>query len=378
MIGLKDVFGLFVSKKGESGIPARKELPVGVGNQITVFTYVALPLNVILAYDRFQPWFLEHFIRIYARFYINENNNPEFRLEYFDRHSFSEVLDFTVLREDLMREVRDIIDFVTGKINEGYYLIIYLDENFLAEKNYYRKRHVVHPSLVYGYNLETGKILAIGFNNNNVCTNIGFGFEEFARAYQKGKPYYRNREYAPYIDHDAAVKLLKAKEPAGECSFRIEKFLTELDHYLHSTGDLTPVTAPAVRLEQGFRVYEVLVDQIEKMVRGEVTVKYHNFYLLAEHKKTLYKRLQYILSRYRVSESLRELVSGYARVVKRFEVIKLKYLRQVLSENEDGNFYRKIKDKSVFKELVEMINTGREEEERLTREIYLGLKEIKD
>jgi hypothetical protein len=86
------------------------ELPVAAQNKITVFTYVALPLGVILADEGWHPWFWEHFIQIYSRIYTNEMESREFRLEYLDRHSFSEAIDFSLLKLDRMSGVTDIID----------------------------------------------------------------------------------------------------------------------------------------------------------------------------------------------------------------------------------------------------------------------------
>jgi hypothetical protein len=354
--------------------PQAKELGVKVQNDIAVFTYVALPLDVVLADDRLYPWFFERFVQIYGRIYRNKYESLECRLEYFDRYSFEDVLDVTLLKYQTMKKENDIISFIRKKINAGYYLIIYLDEFYLSGKRNYQKTHFIHPSLVYGYDNKARKLKAVGFNLNNQCSYLTFDYDAFSKAYQDGKTYYKDREKPPYVEHEAGVKLLLPKEFEENYQFNIDKFLGELHNYINSTGDDSKITAPADRVVWGIEAYNLLMANIEKMMRGEIIIKYHNFDLMAEHKQIVFDRLKYVALRYGITGQLGKSIEEYNKIVKLYEEIRIKYIKRVFNRGTDGNIYRVIQDKTVFQEILELMNAAKTEERSLLINIYEQLQ----
>ena len=200
-------------------------------NEIVTYLCHALPLSVILADERLLPWYYEHFINLFS--IVDESGY--LKLEFLEyRASYKEVIYEVYLGYNLLKSESNIINLVIDKINSGYYVIINVDEYYLPVKSRYQKEHFVHHSLVYGYDNARQKLLAVGFNAEQIFAPLTFDYNPFITAYEAGKQYYQ--ESAPWAENNA-VELLKLKEYQQEYPFTLQKFLSQLDNYLAGTGD---------------------------------------------------------------------------------------------------------------------------------------------
>ncbi|PYG85757.1 hypothetical protein LY28_03177 [Ruminiclostridium sufflavum DSM 19573] len=305
--------------------PESKDLEVVLQKEITIYLHRSLPLCIVLAFDKYKPWYYSNFIQIFS--YTNERGYIE--LNYLEpRDCASEILDMICLGFPLLKHVNNIIDYIIENINMGYYLVINVDEYYLPNKWACNKIHFIHPSLIYGYDNQTQQLKAIGFNQN-IFQEITFDYSQFSEAYDNGKIHYKNS--APWSEW-SAIQLMRPKNFEAEYPFSLENFIRELKNYLFSTGDskkLYSFDYHDSQVEYGFRVYDVFIKSLEDLLQGSITSDYRAIHLLAEHKKCIYDRIGYVISTYKLTGEIVALHEEYMSIVKLFDIIRIKILKNL-------------------------------------------------
>jgi 3-oxoacyl-(acyl-carrier-protein) synthase/acyl carrier protein len=348
-------------------ISESKILPLKFQNDITSYLHYMLPLTVVLMDERLVPWFYEHFINIFTCMGPFNLSRFDF-LEYeFIRNQFITSIQFNY---EMLLDVPEIIPFITDKINRGYYAIIYLDEYYLPEKDSYHKKHLMRASLIYGYHHQERRLLAVGFNKQQILGKITFDYDQFREAYENGKV--RFPKIAPWAEKEA-LELLKFKNHATAYPFDLTRFLGRLDDYLESRGDNSVIyhyEIPDENVTYGAAVYDEVVRQLQNISIHHFTLDYVPFHFLAEHKKGIYNRLRYIGSRYQVPGDLLALIDEYYSVVEQFEAIRIKCLQL----NYTMDLSRLFKLPKLVKELIEGITSAQAKEGPLLSEISSRLR----
>ncbi|HEX3029117.1 MAG TPA: amino acid adenylation domain-containing protein [Clostridia bacterium] len=350
---------------GEIGeYPAAKELKVVIQKEITTYLHRSLPLCAILAYDKYLPWYYNNFIQIFS--FTDSSGYVE--LNYLEpRDCFIEIADVVCLGYHLLKKEKSIIDFIIEKLNMGYYLVMNVDEFYLPNKWDYRKNHFVHSSLIYGYDNGTKQLKAVGFNQERLFTGITFSYGEFIDAYENGKIHYKN--YAPWCAW-SAVQLIKPKSFDGEFPFSTIGFIKELQDYLLSGSDLRRLYSfeyQPVQVEFGFKVYDVLLRNLQNLLDGKLTIDYRAIHLLSEHKKCLYDRLGYVISKNQLTGKSVELQEQYLEIVEQWNDIRLQYLAQSYSEFDAQRLTKE--QKSMLHNVIEKVNDVKEKEYEVLQKV---------
>ena len=221
--------GCIAPESEKQAIKEANKLKIKVQRDITTYLHRSLPLCAILACEDYYPWYYQHYLQIFSIKYGNGFCRAEF-LE--PKNNFSEVFDETYIPFSEMESSQSIIEFITDKIDLGYYVTVYVDEYHLPGKSSYNTSHFVHPSLIYGYDNKDKKLMAIGFDAEGIFRELTFDYYSFTRAYEDGKHYYR--EFAPWAEMEA-VQLLKPKRLEKKYNFIAEKFMDEIGCHLKSS-----------------------------------------------------------------------------------------------------------------------------------------------
>ncbi|MDF2984522.1 MAG: amino acid adenylation domain protein [Eubacterium sp.] len=336
--------------------PQAVELKVVMQKDITTWLHRSLPLCMVLAFEKYLPWYYSNFIQIFS--YTNEKGYIE--LNYLEpRDCCNEIVDMICLGYPLLKHIDNIIEYIIENINMGYYLVINVDEYYLPNKWAYKKLHFVHSSLIYGYDSKEKKLKAIGFNQN-IFEEITFDYDQFFQAYENGRIHYK--EYAPWCEW-SAMQLMRPKKYELEYPFSNERFLKELKNYLFSTGDSVKLYSFEYNEEQvdfGFKVYDVMIESLENLLQGKITSDYRSSHLIAEHKKCIYDRLGYVISRYRLTGEIVTLHGQYMDIVKKINMYRIKSLKD-LKAFGNANIYNPnisnltLDQKSKVKDSIDML-----------------------
>ncbi|HEX9061147.1 MAG TPA: hypothetical protein VF941_13285, partial [Clostridia bacterium] len=281
-----------------------------------------------------------------------------------------------------------------------------VDEYCLPQKSSFMKNHFVHPSLIYGYDNTDKKLMAVGFDSEMIFTEITFSYDDFIKAFEEAKLFYR--ESAPWAETEA-IQLLMPKKSGKGCQFNINRFLEELNNYLHSKGTDSSRIYKLVPLEDmkicsdikyGLDVYDVVVRCMEKLAndilggldvqniieqcKEKVTadimpaIDYRSIHLLYEHKRCLYDRLKYIMSSYNTSERLALLSDEFLQLIEKLNTARLTFfdLEHMFREGigtQEINFDNLM---SSFEKMVETIRLAGNEERELLGNIYKELEAV--
>ncbi len=350
-----------------------KELTVVMQKDITVYLHWSLPLCVVLAHDKFLPWFYNKFIQIFS----HTNENGFVLLNYLENYNnICEIGKYQGLGVNVLKNIPSIIDFVIENINNGYYLIINLDESLLPNKTAYGSDHFIHESLIYGYDNEIGQIKAIGFNENHMFTKIEFEYDLFVKAYESAKINYR--ETSMHCEW-ASIRLVKINESDNEYPFSLQVFTQELKNYLFSIQDkaktyIYDLEHKGGSYECGFKVYDVYINNLKKMLDGIFTMDYRATHLLAEHKRCIYNRLVFIMSKYDMPTEFKELCGDYAKIADRFEQIRIKAYIQSRQQIESNILSDE--HKHAIMEIIDRVDELKNEEKNILLRIYEHLNSI--
>ncbi len=349
--------------------PVSKELKVVMQRDITTYLHRSLPLCAILACDKYLPWYFNNFIQVFS--FTDSNGYVE--LNYLEpRDCFIEIADVVCLGYHLLKNEKSILEFIIEKLNMGYYLVMNVDEFYLPNKWDYQKNHFVHSSLIYGYDNTTKQIKAIGFNQERLFTGLTFDYSEFTDAYENGKIHYKN--YAPWCDW-SAVQLIRPKSFDGEFPFSTTRFINELEDYLLSRSDLRRLYSFEYQPEQveyGFKAYDVLIGNLHRLLEGKLTIDYRALHLLSEHKKCLYDRLGYVISKYQLSGKITGLHKQYMGIVERWNDIRLEYLAQSFAEFDAKRLSQE--QKSMLHSVINKINEVKKTEYEILQKVVKQLK----
>jgi FkbH-like protein len=359
-----------------SGVPERKDLPIKLQTDITVYLCHSLALCAILTDERLLPWFYEHYIQLFSM----AAENGHVMLEFLEvRSPYKDMMYEVYLGYNLLADVDNIIDFVIQKINLDYYVIINVDEYYLPNKRSYQINHFVHHSIVYGYDNQRRELKAIGFNAQGIFTELAFDYDLFAEAYENGKIHYR--QWAPWAETNA-VELLKFRDFKREYPFNMQRFIAKLGDYLNSTPDdsviyslrLDKELLTGEKVAYGFQVYEVVIGNLLKLLDNQVFIDYRALHLLFEHKLGLEKRLKFTQSRYTMAEETAELIQAYSKIVEQFQAIRLKFFEITLARGRGRPTLSLPDDEPVIRELIRMITAAKNEEFELLTRIYQKLR----
>ena len=350
--------------------PISKELKVVMQREITTYLHRSLPLCVILAYDKYLPWYYNNFIQVFS----NTESNGYVEINYLeDRDCYIEIADVVCLGYHLLKNEKSILEFIIEKINMGYYLVMNVDEFYLPNKEEYQKNHFVHSSLIYGYDNNTKCLKAIGFNNQRLFTELTFEYSQFTDAYENGKIHYKKD--APWCDW-SAVQLIRPNSFEGEFPFSITRFINELEQYLFSKSDLRRLYAFEYQPEQtefGIKVYDVFVKNLSNLLDGNMTIDYRAVHLLSEHKKCLYDRIGYVIYRYQLSGEITELHKQYVEVVQLWNEIRIECFSQSLSEIDTASISEE--QIAIFQNIINKINEVKTIEYEILQKVIDDLKE---
>jgi 3-oxoacyl-(acyl-carrier-protein) synthase/acyl carrier protein len=346
-----------------------KELKIVLQNEITTYLCHSLPLCVVLADERLLPWFYEHYINIYSMI----DDGGYLKLEFLEyRAPYKEMMHEVCLGYHFLEKETSIIDFIIDKINRGYYVIIHADEYFLPVKPSYQKEHFVHHSIIYGYDNTNRKLIAIGFNTEQLLSQITFDYDDFITAFENGKLYYQIS--APWASNNA-VELLKLKDYPGRYPFDINHFLNQLEAYLASAGDQSVIFSYMMdqkKIKYGLSVYDEIIKHLEKLLTGVFSIDYRAVHLLTEHKRGMLNRLRFIQGEYQIHGGFEEMLRDYSQqVVEQVDSIRRKFLDVSYSVSNQTELTA---IPVIINEAIESIKTIKTAEQKILRNIEQKLR----
>jgi amino acid adenylation domain-containing protein/non-ribosomal peptide synthase protein (TIGR01720 family) len=349
--------------------PDYKELKIEMHNDITTYLHHSLPLCIILADERLRPWYYEHFTNIFSL----RNDQGYLELDFLESWiPFRGLVDIeSCLGYDMMEEIGDVVKFLMKRINFGYYSIVCMDEYYLPDKANYKKKHYVHQSLIYGYDSAQRRFMGIGFNSEHLFSKMFFDYDTLAVAFKESAKYYG--ESAPWSER-GVIQLIAPVDFPGTYPYDARNFLNELESFIFSKGEDWKIYSLQHHRHQvkfGFEVYDEVVQSLRDLLNGKVTMDYRVVHLLYEQKKSICRNIKYVIDRNHLTVELEHLLDRYNRIIDRFNDVRTRFLelqyRELYEYNINGE---NLKNIPAIQDMLDVINSVKEEEKELLLQIY--------
>lgn len=349
--------------------PETLALNVKLQYEMNTLLYYSLPLCIILANEKLIPWYYENFIEIFShnlpymdKEYLNLYYLCDINTNRYNTNFYANLADEICLGYDLLKREPDIVPFMIENIRKGYYVIAYLDEYYLPDKEAYQNNHFVHESLIYGYDDLHQEFMAIGFDFNHSFGMMKFDYPMVAQAFEQGKLYYSN-EGGGWAE-TMALRLIKPFDFTEEYPFSIQRYLAKLNNYRCSK--VAPSRIYSFRLPNnetcqfGMNVYNAVEDHLKKMLKGKLTLSFKELHFLYEHKKYIDSSLNYIHNRFKFGNDFQPLMAQYHEIVQIVNDIRLIFLKYT---------FQKRKDLNNVEEMIRKVEKVRDDENRILTEI---------
>lgn len=268
----------------------KKILPITIPPVIG-YLHHAYPLSILANEEAYLPWFHSNYIQLYCPpNFQNPNRNRTMKFNFYrrpdQRVSFSPYLKVQLLDRDLIfKSPTDILPFIVACIDKGYYIQPTVDEYFLPDSAVYQKRHLVHETLIYGYDKQT--FVGIGYNKNGDYASYHIMFSELEQAIV-------HADLTGHYDPDG-LRLFKYDSQA-RYDFDIYLVREQFTNLLHSrnTSYRFRMVANPADGAYGLATYPCLKSYIESFLYSPFSFDIRPAHILWEHKKCMVNRLKYM------------------------------------------------------------------------------------
>ncbi|MBH5320505.1 hypothetical protein I6N90_22180 [Paenibacillus sp. GSMTC-2017] len=261
----------------------------------------AYTLSTTSTMPHFNSWFYSNFIQVCC----NKNYLEEKQELFFDfyrggnnelNHNpfiLSSTLDTPMLYEIFKDKLHP---FLTKKIKEGVYPVLFLDEYHISYTTAYQAYPFPHHVLIYGYDEERQIYHTYGFGKDLLLGYHETSFEELEQAFHSIDNYLKNHEI--YDQYNYFFTLL----PHLVYSLNIRLIHEQLDEYLRSVSSNNDqnryFSSDIEYLAFGISCYDHLSEHFQIIKNDPGSLLRPNpprqLHLLWEHKKMLRNRVVFL------------------------------------------------------------------------------------
>lgn len=218
-----------------------------------------------------------------------------------------------------------------------FYSYRYLDELYMSETRYFKKCHMLHMFLIYGYDLNQEVFYTLGYNNQGIFSKIKIHFCEYDDSINNLDE--TEQRYVILINNnDEYIE--------KECDVETIKFW--LDQYIKSKNSriirrgVNDEVAITDNLVFGYRVFDYLLCYLSYFVNNEVEIYDFDFRFLRqllEHKELMMNRLRMMHEHNLIGK---EMLGQYKNIVDIAQM--LQYLNIKLLITDERRIFLKIYD----------------------------------
>ncbi|WP_251577022.1 hypothetical protein [Paenibacillus sp. MER TA 81-3] len=274
-----------------------KVLPI---NESPLVGFLRWPytLSITATEEKTIQWFYSNFIQVFVNKHYYENKS-EFNFNFFRGRQYefynNPFLITTRLGNDILRNItNDIVDFYIECINLGYYVVAFIDEYYIHNKPTFKKNHLPHHLLIFGYNLHEKVFYTYGFNNEMQFVTSLIPFDEIAVAYNSIEKLLSNGELKDNPDNSNF--LLKFNENHNYV-FDKNAVSKQIYEYLNSKSNVGYLNYNNDNNVFGLETYNYLKQYYERILDGTDVHKggfLRSLHVLWEHKKLMLERINYL------------------------------------------------------------------------------------
>lgn len=244
--------------------------------------------SIIVADMQNWNWIDNNFIQIWK-----ENKDDE-RIHFYPSQDFTyrdhSLLTMTDLNSNILPlNSKTIIDYIINAINNGYYIVLYLDEFYIPQTRLYSTRHKNHSQFIFGYNYKRKIFKLLNFDKKTNNLNIiDLNFSDVIYSFKIYIGEIPNLNLETNKDTDYRMILMKPlynslNKEMYQFPVDVSTINQQLEDFLESANSSKKTNFFTGRLNGswGLSVYKELADNILFSNDG---IDFRGFYLIYEHK----------------------------------------------------------------------------------------------
>lgn len=271
----------------------KEELQIAIP-EIKVYSYIAFPMSIICTQDNSEEWIYSNYINVYSR-YDAETNFLENRydVQFFEDENYflhKEMLSNITFKSFDLSIVEGIILF----INNQRYVAIYLDEYYIDYMTNYKKEHLEHEVLIYGYDIDDKYFKCISYGSDQHYRKRIIRFNDLLESFKNEK-----------IDNGLPLILFSFYDKSYRPDYKadIHYIMHMIQNYIYSKNffldrkkmnkiDDCNTNAYGINIFENFELY---LHKLVEMNKSDLQkVNLIQFYFLYENKKLMFKRLTFL------------------------------------------------------------------------------------
>lgn len=257
----------------------------------------AYTLSITHNYEETLPWYYTNFIQMSCTKHFLEKRRTFF-FDFFrgkpNELNFNNPFLLTcAVNYELLSGYRpdELVEFMIGRINQGYYAIVFIDESKITASFAYDGDAFPHHLMLSGYDLKERTFDVSMFDFNQVYRTIKIPFEEFISACDSMK---RLIESGLEADHHTFFYRFNGEHPYA---FDPVAVADQLRDYLNSETHLNRINYNPDGEVFGLETYEYLQLYFKAAAERHPSLVWPNavrhLHLLWEHKKVMTDRIRY-------------------------------------------------------------------------------------
>lgn len=308
---------------------------------IRTYQVNAYPLGVLLSNPDRITWILNHFIQL---IYIKDNSELEddmFRFQMYAYQIWPIIKCQSVYISDLYEENIDILQFIKSVIDQGYVVGCMIDEYFVENRNAYKKNHIQHDILIFGYDEDKSVFHIIGYTNKKKYEKTTSGMFDFLNG----------------ISINMASPLWLYKDSEIQYLMQPKLIIDGIEKYITSSCEQHNYSFAAFGLE----ACKLLADRINMIALNNRIFDIQPLHLFLEHKKVMLMRIQYFNDIYHLE--INRLIEEYDHLVSSSLLIRNLGLKYRFTNNPQNlldaeQILRKLilKEKKLLSSFLEKLN----------------------
>ncbi|PZD96849.1 hypothetical protein DNH61_06530 [Paenibacillus sambharensis] len=295
-----------------------KSLPIG-SPLIKTYLHWAHQATIIAKHDKYLPWVYSNFVQLYT--ISDEREIKVDYLSYDGPYPRFPGITMNWFERKLFTDAQiDLKHFIVTCIDNDKFVEVSLDEYYIPVKSSFQHTHYVHPTLIYGYNLNKQTYLAVGFDNAMIFREIEIAFSDLANGF--------------YYSEWAGIGFLNTETPIEYTNSSLEFNLPLIKRYvhdfIHSSNSFPNLPRKSSCL--GAETYNEIG---RKLMDSRLSDDIRSFHIFHEHKQIMLLRLSYMLENSIVSAAgLKEIHQAYREL----EQLCLLLRNRRLKHRESGKF----------------------------------------
>lgn len=263
---------------------------------MTSYPTHAHTISILGEYPESRAWFYENYVQLFAR-----PKRP------YDYNSYTNIyapypwkacpwiISSEIPNEIILKGWKNFNKFVCDVINEGYYIISYLDRYYMKNLGSYHSQHYAHDTMIYGYDNDK-KIIHTSDFFDGYYKNMKFDFSDINKAFE-------STEYDDEICDDFFGTVIFKPHKCAYYKFSFERYQQNIINFIRSTpGDIIPSYGYKehnfIHPEEyiyGLQIFDNLSEYLNKKRKEKnCDIDIRGFHLLYDYSKIVLNTARYI------------------------------------------------------------------------------------